>query len=420
MDFSPSPRAAELTARVRRFVDEEIAPVEAKLARERAGAPRHGDWTRWQEPPAVEELKQRAREAGLWNLFLSDPELGAGLPTLEYAPLAEAMGRSFLAPEVFNCNAPDSGNMELLAAHGTAEQKARWLRPLLSGSIRSSFCMSEPEVASSDPTQLSATIRREGDELVLDGRKWWSTGLGHPRCELLVFLGRSEPDEGSSRHRRHSLVLVPRDAPGVRIERMLTVLGDYDPPYGHGELTFTDVRVPSSALVGGPGRGFELAQARLGPGRVHHCMRAIGAAERALELFVRRGLERRAFGAPLLDLGGNRERLADLRVAIDQARLFVLHAAWKLDRVGGAAAAAEISAIKLVAPSVLERAVDAAIQIHGGAGLSDDSPLAGLLGIAKALRIADGPDEVHRVVIARAEVARVAAAAAARAANAAK
>jgi alkylation response protein AidB-like acyl-CoA dehydrogenase len=297
--------------------------------------------------------------------------------------------------------------MELIAAHGSAEQKERWLAPLLDARIRSSFCMSEPETASSDPTQLAATIRVDGDELVLDGRKWWSTGLGHPRCELLVFLGRSEGDEGASRHRRHSIVLVPRDAPGVRIERMLTVLGDFDPPYGHGEVTFTNVRVPRSALVGGFGRGFELAQARLGPGRVHHCMRAIGAAERALELFVRRGLEREAFGAPLLDLGGNRERLADLRVAIDQARLLILHAAWKIDRAGGSAAAsAEISAIKLVAPTVLERAVDAAIQIHGGAGLSDDTPLAALLGIAKALRIADGPDEVHRVVIARAEVAR--------------
>ena len=352
----------------------------------------------------MEELKAAARAEGLWNLFLPDAQAGAGLTTLEYAPLAEEMGRSVLAPEAFNCSAPDTGNMELLWHFGTAAQKERWLGPLLNGRIRSTFCMTEPDVASSDPTGLRSTIAADGGDLVLNGRKWWSTGIGHPRCEVAIFMGVSDPQAG--RHRRHSMVLVPLATPGVTIKRMLPVFGFHDEPHGHGEVWFEDVRVPRENLVGTLGQAFEIAQARLGPGRIHHCMRAIGAAERALELMVTRGLARSAFGRPLLDLGGNRERVADLRVAIDQARLLTLHAAWRIDTVGARAAMAEISAIKLAAPQALQAVVDAAIQIHGAAGISDDVPLAHLFILARVLRIADGPDEVHRAVIAAAELAR--------------
>jgi acyl-CoA dehydrogenase len=404
VDFSHSARAEDFRTRVRVFVSEHVRPVEDALLAERARSPRSGDWRSWRVPASVEALKSRARAEGLWNLFLPDPELGAGLTTLEYAPLAEEMGRSFLAPEVFNCNAPDTGNMELLHKYGSPEQKERWLSPLLSGGIRSVFCMTEPDVASSDATNMRATARLEGDEVVLDGRKWWSTGLGHPDCALAVFMGVT--DEAAERHRRHSIVLVPLDTPGVAIERMLPVFGDYDEPYGHGEVTFTDVRVPRSSIVGGPGRGFELAQGRLGPGRIHHCMRCIGAAERALELMIARGTERVAFGKPLVDLGGNRERIADLRVAIDQARLLTLHAAWKLDALGAHAALADVSAIKLVAPSVLQRVADEAIQMFGGAGVSSDVPLTALFAMGRVIRIVDGPDAVHRAVIAKAELAK--------------
>ncbi|MCB9663246.1 MAG: acyl-CoA dehydrogenase family protein [Alphaproteobacteria bacterium] len=404
MDFEPSQRTRELQQRVAAFVAERIAPVEARLWGELHAREHGGDWTRWTTDPEVEALKAEARAAGLWNLFLPDPELGAGLTTVEYAPLAEEMGRSFLAPEVFNCNAPDTGNMEVLHRFGTPEQQATWLTPLLEGRIRSAFCMTEPDVASSDATNMAATARVDGDEVVIDGRKWWSSGIGHPDCRLILFMGLTDPD--APRHQQHSIVLVPRDTPGVTVERMLPVFGAYDAPYGHGEVRFDGVRVPSANLIAGAGAGFFVAQGRLGPGRIHHCMRCIGAAERCLELMVERGLSREAFGKPLINLGGNRERIADLRIAIDQARLLTLHAAWKLDREGPLGALTEISAIKVVAPNVLQQAADEAIQLFGGAGVSNDVPLAAFFATARVLRIADGPDAVHRGVIARQELRR--------------
>ncbi len=404
MDFQPSPRAKTYLERVRVFVRERILPAEARHFEALAVA-RHGaDWRKWTVSPEIEHLKREARALGLWNLFLPDEELGAGLSTVEYAPLAEEMGWSFLAPEIMNCNAPDTGNMEVLWKYGSDEQKERWLEPLLEGRIRSTFCMTEPDVASSDATNLRATATLDGDEVVIDGLKWWSTGLGHPQCEVAIFLGVTDPL--AERHRRHSMVLVPLDAPGVTIRRMLPVFGEYDEPYGHGEVEFEQVRVPRENLIAGPGRGFEIAQGRLGPGRIHHCMRALGAAERALELMIRRGLERVAFGKPLLDLGGNRERIADLRLAIDQARLLTLHAAWKLDELGPHGAMADVSAIKIVAPNVLEQVTSEAIQLFGGAGVAAETPLPALFAMARMLRLADGPDAVHRAVVAKAEIRR--------------
>ena len=403
MDFALSPKTQDYLQRLRAFIAEHVTPREADYRREvavMAGA----DWTHWQVPQLMQEWKAQARTAGLWNLFLPDAELGAGLTTLEYAPLAELMGRNEYLAEIFNCSAPDTGNMEVLYHFGSAAQKARWLTPLLAGEIRSVFCMTEPEVASSDATNMRATIREDGDELVLDGRKWWSTGIGHPRCEIAVFMGLSDPD--GEPHARHGMVLVPMDTPGVRIQRMLPVHGEYDAPHGHGEVVFDNVRVPKENYILGPGKGFAIAQGRLGPGRIHHCMRAIGAAEHALELTIRRGLARVAFGKPILQLGGNLERVADARMAIDQARLLTLYAAWKIDAVGVKQAMTEISAIKVVAPNMLQAVVDQAIQIHGGAGVSDDTPLAGLHAIARALRLADGPDEVHRAMVARVELAK--------------
>jgi alkylation response protein AidB-like acyl-CoA dehydrogenase len=404
VEFDPSPRSKDYVARVRKFIREQVRPAEEPYVRELRATQRSGDWTRWTVSPIVEELKARARAEGLWNLFLPDPALGAGLSTLEYALVAEETGKSLLAPEVFNCNAPDTGNMEVLYHYGSEEQKQRWLAPLLAGELRSVFCMTEPDVASSDATNMQATIHVDGDELVLNGKKWWSSGIGHPRARVAIFMGVSNPD--NDRHHRHSMVLVPLDARGVTIQRMLPVFGEYDAPYGHGEVWFEDVRVPRANLIQGLGRGFEIAQGRLGPGRIHHCMRAIGAAEHALELLIRRGVARTAFGKALVNLGGNRERIADLRIAIDQARLLTLYAAWKLGQVGALGAMVEISAIKVVAPNVLQRVVDEAIQMHGGAGVSDDVPLAGLFAMARSLRIADGPDAVHRGVIARVELAK--------------
>jgi acyl-CoA dehydrogenase len=402
MDFALSPLAEELLARLRAFVAGEIAPREAEILETRARHCAGPHWRTWQDSPLVERLQAKARAAGLWNLFLGDSHLGAGLSNLDYAPLAEAMGWSALAPEIFNCNAPDSGNMELLLHHGSSDQQERWLQPLLAGEIRSAFCMSEPEVASSDPTHLAATLELDGDELVLSGRKWWATGVGHPRCRFALFVGSTHPD--AERHRRHSLALVPLDSPGVRIVRMLPCFGDYDPPAGHGEVEFDRVRLPRTHLIGQPGQGFAIAQERLGPGRVHHCMRAIGAAERALSLMVRRSRERTAFGRELIDLGGNRERVADLRIAIDGARLQVLQAAWKLDSAGTSGARGEISAIKIVVPAMLQRVADEAIQLYGGAGLTNDLPLTACFALARALRIADGPDAVHRDLIAKLEL----------------
>ena len=404
MDFSLSPRCQALRDQIRQFIDTEIAPVEAALLPGLLESPRGADWTQWQVLPEVEALKEKAKAQGLWNLFLPDPELGAGLSVAEYAVLAEQMGRSHFAPEVFNCNAPDTGNMEVLWKYGSEAQKAEWLTPLLNAEIRSVFFMTEPDVASSDATNMQATISVDGDELVLNGKKWWSTGVGDPRCEVGIFMGLSDPE--APRHSRHSMVLVPMNTPGVTIKRMLPVFGGFDEPSGHGEVWFENVRVPMDNLIHGLGRGFEIAQGRLGPGRIHHCMRAIGASERALELMIQRGMSREAFGKPLIKLGGNPERVAELRIAIDQARLLTQYAAWKIDEVGAMQALSEISAIKVVAPNVMQQVVDEAIQLFGGAGVSNDTPLAALFAMARVLRLADGPDAVHRSLIARLEFAK--------------
>jgi acyl-CoA dehydrogenase len=413
MDFSPSARAADLTARVADFMTTQITPVEPDYHRDLAEARRTGD--PWTPLPVLAELKEKARALGLWNLFLPiehageyaarfGTDGGEGLSNVDYAPLAEQMGRSAIASLVFNCNAPDTGNMEVLLRYGSEEQRREWLEPLLAGEIRSAFTMTEPEVASSDATNMEATAVVDGDEVVINGRKWWSTGVGNPDCKILVFMGVTDPD--ADRHRRHSMVLVPRDAPGVKVERMLTTMGIHDEPLGHGEVSFTDVRVPLTNVISGPGEGFAIAQGRLGPGRVHHCMRLIGLAEMALELACRRGLERTAFGKPLVNLGGNRERIADARIAIDQARLLVLHAAWKLDQGGPMNALADVSAIKVAVPSMAQRVIDMALQLHGGGGMSADFPLADAWIGARSLRLADGPDEVHRGMVARLELGR--------------
>ena len=399
MDFANTPRGNDYLQRVKAFMAEHIEPMEADYLRELRS--RDNPWV---VLPVIRELKAKAREAGLWNLFLPDAEHGAGLSNVEYAPLAEAMGRSFIAPEIFNCNAPDTGNMEVLHKYGTEAQKERWLKPLLAGEIRSTFCMTEPGVASSDATNMAATAVIDGDEVVLNGRKWWSTGIGHPDCKVLIFMALTDPD--APRHARHSMVLVPKDAPGVKVERMLSVFGEYDEPYGHGEVSFTNVRVPKENIILGPGRGFEIAQGRLGPGRIHHCMRAIGAAERTLELMIERACTRTAFGKPLVNLGGNRDIIANARIAIEQARLLTLKAAWLIDTQGIMGAVSEVSQIKVVVPNMLQTIADQAIQLHGGAGVSDDFPLASIFAGARCLRIADGPDEVHRGLVAKLELAK--------------
>ncbi|WP_412751265.1 acyl-CoA dehydrogenase family protein [Krasilnikovia sp. M28-CT-15] len=414
MDFSPSPRAAELTEAVRAFIAAEIAPVERHLHARASEARRHGGGADlWRVSDEVRALQAKARAQGLWNLFLPaghegpyaerfGTRGGAGLTNLDYAPIAEATGWSALAPYVFNCNAPDTGNAELLLRYGSPEQRERWLNPLLDGRIRSAFAMTEPAVASSDATNMQLTAVVDGDDVVLDGRKWWTTGIGHPDCDVLIVMGLSAPD--APKHARHSMVLVPLDTPGVKVERMLDTMGFLDEPFGHGEVSFTDVRVPAGHVIGGPGRAFELAQGRLGPGRVHHAMRMVGLAERALHLACERGLSREAFGKRLVDLGGNRERIAEARIAIDSVRLLILHAAWKLDRYGSAPS--EVSAIKVAAPNVAQQVIDFAMQIHGGAGLSSDFPLAEAWTAARAVRLADGPDEVHKNVVARAELGK--------------
>ncbi len=398
MDFAPSERTQALAERLSRFMRHEVLPAESVYAAELSGS---ADHHAWRQPAIMETLKAKARAAGLWNLFLPDAEHGAGLSNADYAPLAEIMGHSFIAPEVFNCSAPDTGNMEVLHRYGSDEQRERWLKPLLAGEIRSAFGMTEPDVASSDATNMQATARIDGDHVVLNGRKWWTTGAGHPHCRFVIFMGLSDPD--AEPHRRHAMVICPLDTPGVKIERMLPVFHHYDEPSGHGELSFTDVRVPMGNVILGPGRGFEIAQGRLGPGRVHHCMRAIGAAERALSLLYKRARSRVAFGKPLSELGGTPDIVANLRIAIEQARLLTLKTAWTLDTHGTKAALSLISQIKVVVPAVAQQAADAAIQIHGGAGLSDDFPLTQLFAYARALRLADGPDEVHRGVIAKLE-----------------
>ena len=398
MDFEHSERAQLVMEQVQRFVTARVVPSEQTYRDQLVGT---DDWTEWRIPPVVEELKTEAKELGLWNLFLPDEEHGAGLDNRDYAPVAEITGRSFLAPEVFNCSAPDTGNAEVLVQYGSDAQKERWLAPLLDGTIRSGFSMTEPAVASSDATNMKATCLVDGDEVVINGQKWWTSGAGDPRCEFLVFMGVTDPE--AERHQRHSMVLVPMDAPGVRILRMLPVFGHLSEPHGHAEILFEDVRVPASNIIAGPGRGFEIAQGRLGPGRIHHCMRAIGAAERALERLCERALNRVAFGKPLANLGGNRDVIADCRMAIDQARLLTMKAAWELDTKGTFGALVDISAIKVVAPNVLQQVVDAAIQIHGGEGVAD-TELSYLMGMARALRLADGPDEVHRGMVARLEL----------------
>ena len=405
MDFEPSPKAKDVIKRVKAFMRQHILPVEQQHWEGLLAARKGGEWKEWTIPPLVEELKAKAKAEGLWNLFLPDDKLGGGLSTLEYAPVAEETGRSLMAPEIFNCNAPDTGNMEVLWRYGSEEQKERWLKPLLAGEVRSVFCMTEPDVASSDATNMQATAVVEGDTVVLNGKKWWSSGIGDPRAKIAIFMALT-PDATKDRHHQHSMVLVPLDAPGVEIKRMVPVFGEYDEPHGHGEVHFTDVRVPLSSIIAGPGKGFEIAQGRLGPGRIHHCMRCIGAAEQTLDLMIARGMKRTAFGKPILNLGGNRERVAEARIAIDQARLLTLHAAWKIDKVGALNAMTEISAIKVVAPNVLQKIVDDAIQIHGGAGVSRDVPLTAFYIQARSLRLADGPDEVHKGLIARIELAK--------------
>ena len=402
MDFSHSPKTLDYLARVKAFIAEYIAPIEDEVYQFTHEHNGHGVWADWKLHPTVEALKIKAREAGLANLFLPDEKLGQGLTTLEYAPLAEEMGRYAFAPEIFNCNAPDTGNMEVLYHFGTPAQQEQWLTPLLAGEIRSVFGMTEPQVASSDATNMEAKIDFEGDEIVINGTKWWSTGLGHPHAKIIIFMGLSNPE--NERHAQHSMVVVPVDSQGLTIKRMLTAYGDYDAPYGHGEMVFDNVRVPRENLIMGEGKGFAIAQGRLGPGRIHHCMRAIGMAEHALELAIKRGLTRQAFGKPIIELGGNKERIAEARMAIEQARLLTLQAAWKIDNLGVKHAMVDISAIKVVVPNMLEKVVDMSLQMHGGGGMSNDFPLARFAAGARTLRLADGPDEVHMAMVSRLEL----------------
>jgi acyl-CoA dehydrogenase len=395
MDFAFSGKVEELRRRLLDFMEEHIYPNERRFLDE-------VERDRWSATSIVEELKPKARAAGLWNLFLPDSEHGGGLTNLEYAPLCEIMGRSTMAPEVFNCSAPDTGNMEVLARYGTAEQKEKWLKPLLAGEIRSCYAMTEPGVASSDATNIEASIVRDGDEYVINGQKWWASGAGDLRCRIAIFMGKT--DRTAARHQQQSMILVPMDTPGVKVERLLTVFGYDHAPHGHGEMSFKNVRVPVSSMLLGEGRGFEIAQGRLGPGRIHHCMRLIGVAERALETMCKRVQVRVAFGKPLAEQGTIRSDIARSRMEIDQARLLTLRAAYMMDTVGNKAALAEIAMIKVVAPNVALRVLDRAIQAHGGAGVSQDTFLAAAWANARTLRLADGPDEVHTEAIAKIEL----------------
>jgi acyl-CoA dehydrogenase len=397
MRFETTPRATALAAELTAFMDAHIYPNEA-LFREQIA-----DGDRWQPVPIVEALKPKARAAGLWNLFLPDRELGAGLTNVEYAPLCEIMGRvPAFAPEVFNCSAPDTGNMEVLVRYGSPAHRRQWLEPLLRGEIRSCFAMTEPEVASSDATNIRASIVRDGDDYVINGRKWFISGAGDPRCRLAIFMGKTNPD--APRHQQQSMILVPMDSPGITIRRMMPVFGYDDAPHGHAEITFENVRVPASNLLLGEGRGFEIAQGRLGPGRIHHCMRLIGLAERCLEAMCRRVLIRVAFGKTLAEQGTIRADIADSRMELDQARLLTLNAAQLMDTVGNKAARGEIAMIKVVVPNTALRVIDRAIQAHGAAGVSEDFPLASAWAYTRTIRFADGPDEVHRDAIAKLEL----------------
>ena len=415
MDFDYSPRTRDLQARLTAFMDRHIYPAEAAYWAEIEANTRAGK--RWTPLQVIEQLKPKARDEGLWNLFLPDSadgmsntagHYGAGLSNQEYAPLAEIMGRVPWASEVFNCSAPDTGNMETIVRYGSADHKKRWLEPLLRGEIRSAFVMTEPDVASSDATNIESRIERQGDDYVINGRKWWISGAGDPRCAIYIFMGKTDPD--APRHSQQSMILIPSDAPGIKVLRPLSVLGYDDAPHGHCEITFTNVRVPASNLMLGEGRGFEIAQGRLGPGRIHHCMRLIGLAERSLELMCRRTSARVAFGRPVADQGVTRERIAEARCRIDMARLLTLKAAWMMDVAGNKAAKAEIAMIKVVAPNLACQVIDWAMQAHGAAGMCEDFPLAYFYTLARTLRFADGPDEVHRNAIAKLELGKYAAA----------
>ena len=412
MDFSFSPRTQELQAKLQRFMDDHIYPAEARYTAEIAANTAAGK--RWTPLQVIEELKVKARAQGLWNLFLPpsadgssrEAEYGPGLSNQEYAPLAEIMGRVMWSSEVFNCSAPDTGNMETIVRYGSAEHKKRWAEPLLDGKIRSAFAMTEPAVASSDATNIAASIQRDGDDYVINGRKWWISGAGDPRCAIYIFMGKTDPE--APRHSQQSMILVPANTPGVTVIRPLPVFGYDDAPHGHCEILFENVRVPASNILLGEGRGFEIAQGRLGPGRIHHCMRLIGLAERALELMCRRASSRVAFGRTVAEQGVTRERIAEARCMIEQARLLTLKSAWMMDVAGNKTAKAEIAMIKVVAPTMACQVIDWAMQVHGGGGVSDDFPLAYFYAMARTLRYADGPDEVHRNAIAKLELGRYA------------
>ena len=398
MNFDFSPKVEDLQAKVGRFMDDYVYPNERTFEDQLASGP-----DRWQIPPILEELKEKAKAAGLWNLFLPESDYGYGLTNLEYAPLSEIMGRVHWASEVFNCSAPDTGNMEVLSRYGTPEQQQAWLEPLLEGKIRSCFAMTEPAVASSDATNIESSIVRDGDEYVINGRKWWSSGMGDPRCKILIFMGKTDPDN-PNRHVQQSQILIPRDTPGVEVVRMLSVFGYDDAPHGHAEVAFNDVRVPASNIILGEGRGFEIAQGRLGPGRIHHCMRLIGQAERALEKMCVRAKSRSAFGKPVSERTVTLERIAEARIRIEQARLLTLKAAHMMDTVGNKAARAEIAMIKVAAPNMALQVIDWAMQAHGGGAVAEDFGLARAYASARTLRFADGPDEVHRNQIGRLEL----------------
>ncbi|HEY7323704.1 MAG TPA: acyl-CoA dehydrogenase family protein [Streptosporangiaceae bacterium] len=401
MEFAFDARTEEFRGQLQTFLEEQLMPAEPVF--EEQAAKLAGEGRGWERPPIMDDLKAKARKRGLWNLFLAGHPEGAGLSNLQYAPLAELTGRSFLAPEALNCAAPDTGNMEVLAEFGTDEQKERWLRPLLDGEIRSAFCMTEPDVASSDATNISTSIVRDGDIYVINGRKWWSSGAMDPRCQILIVMGKTNPD--ADRHRQQSQILVPKDTPGVHIERGMNVFGYTDGTHGgHAEVVFSDVRVPVANVISGEGEGFAIAQARLGPGRIHHCMRQIGAAERALELMCRRVTSRVAWGKPLAEQGVIQDWIAEARVQIEAARLLVLKTAWLMDTVGNKGAHTEIQSIKILVPKMTEWILDKAIQAHGAGGVSQDFPLAALWAHARTLRLADGPDEVHKRSLARREL----------------
>ena len=402
MNLEQTDRVKDLAVQISKFMDDHIWPAEKVYASQMDAFREEGN--PWRVPPIIQELKNKAKSQGLWNFFLPESKNGFGLTNLEYAPLAEIMGQVSFASEVFNCSAPDSGNMEVLDKYGSKEQQDKWLKPLLEGEIRSAFAMTEPGVASSDATNICSTIVADGDSYVINGEKWWTSGFGNPDCKVMIFMGVTNPD--NPKHQRQSQILIPTDAEGIKLKRMLTVYGVDHAPGGHAHLSFEGVRVPKENLILGEGRGFEIAQGRLGPGRIHHCMRMIGQAERALELLCKRSTSRIAFGKPLAELGGNYDVIADCRTEIEMCRLLTLKAAYMMDSVGNKIAKSEIAQIKVAVPNMVVRVIDKAIQIHGGAGVSQDTPLAGLYTSTRFLRIGDGPDEVHRRAIARAELSK--------------